>query len=297
MLGFDLAKVFDIYNPYLYDKEQLDITDKDAVFDVFEQIEPDIVINAAAYTDVEDSENNAETAMLINGEAVGNLAEAARERGAVLVHYSTDYVFDGNKEEGYSEDDRPATEPLNVYGASKLLGEKILQENMKNFYLIRTSWLYGQNGKNFVETVLRLAENGSFSTRLGETGSPRLASGETGEMKIKNDEHGKPTYTKDLAQATRVLVEEQLPFGIYHLVNENPTTWYDFAKKIVELWGQKQNWTKADYPKVIPITSADYPTKAERPKYSSLNNTKFVQLRPWPEALEEYLSNRSEKYL
>jgi len=273
MLGFDLAKVFDVYSPYLYDRDQLDITDKDAVFDVFEQIEPDIVINAAAYTDVEGAEDNKDTAMLINGEAVGNLAEAARARGAVLVHYSTDYVFAGDKEEGYSEDDRPTREPLNVYGASKLLGEQLLQEGMKNFYLIRTSWLYGQNGKNFVETIIRISENP--------------------EIKIKNDEHGKPTYTKDLAQATRILVEEQLPFGIYHLVNENPTTWYDFAKKIVELWGQKQNWAKGDYPKVIPITSADYPTKAERPKYSSLNNTKFVQLRPWPEALEEYLNSRS----
>ncbi|OGZ60654.1 MAG: dTDP-4-dehydrorhamnose reductase [Candidatus Spechtbacteria bacterium RIFCSPLOWO2_01_FULL_43_12] len=273
MLGFDLAKVFDVYSPYLYDRDQLDITDKDAVFDVFEQIEPDIVINAAAYTDVEGAEDNKDTAMLINGEAVGNLAEAACARGAVLVHYSTDYVFAGDKEEGYSEDDRPTREPLNVYGASKLLGEQLLQEGMKNFYLIRTSWLYGQNGKNFVETIIRISENP--------------------EIKIKNDEHGKPTYTKDLAQATRILVEEQLPFGIYHLVNENPTTWYDFAKKIVELWGQKQNWAKGDYPKVIPITSADYPTKAERPKYSSLNNTKFVQLRPWPEALEEYLNSRS----
>ena len=273
MLGFDLAKVFDVYSPYLYDRDQLDITDKDAVFDVFEQIEPDIVINAAAYTDVEGAEDNKDTAMLINGEAVGNLAEAARARGAVLVHYSTDYVFAGDKEEGYSEDDRPTREPLNVYGASKLLGEQLLQEGMKNFYLIRTSWLYGQNGKNFVETIIRICQNP--------------------EIKIKNDEHGKPTYTKDLAQATRILVEEQLPFGIYHLVNENPTTWYDFAKKIVELWGQKQNWAKGDYPKVIPITSADYPTKAERPKYSSLNNTKFVQLRPWPEALEEYLNSRS----
>ncbi|MEX2144873.1 MAG: dTDP-4-dehydrorhamnose reductase [Candidatus Spechtbacterales bacterium] len=272
MLGSDLSKVFSNFNPYLYDREQLDITDKDAVFDVFEQIEPNIVINAAAYTDVEGAEDNKETAMLINGEAVGNLAEAAKARGAVLVHYSTDYVFDGTKEEGYAEDGKPAREPLNVYGASKLLGEQILQDTMRNFYLIRTSWLFGHNGKNFVETVLRLAQNG--------------------EMKIKNDEHGKPTFTKDLAQATRVLVEEGMPFGIYHLTNEQATTWYDFAQKIVELWGQKQNWAKADYPKIIPITSADFPTKAERPKYSALLNTKFVQLRPWPEALDEYLQTK-----
>lgn len=271
MLGSDLCFVFKKEKPICWAHQDLDITNRKKVVRKINKLNPQIVINAAAYTNVEMAEKEFILAKKINAEAVRNLAEVCAEIGAIFIHYSTDYVFDGKKKRGYCENDKP-TKPLNKYGLSKFLGEQmILKLKAQNpnfkFYLIRTSWLFGsraepQKHKNFVQTILKLAK-------------------EKKELKIINDQFGKPTYTFDLAQATKNLIEKKKPFGIYHLPNENTTTWYKFAKEIIRLKGLKTN--------VLPCKTSEYKTLAKRPKYSILLNTKLNKLRSWRVALKDYL--------
>ncbi len=268
MLGHDLADIFLGEETVLWDINNLDITDQSAVEVKIRELHPDIVINAAAYTDVDGAQDNIDLANKINGFAVGYLASACRGINAVFVHFSTEYVFSGNKAGGYIESDAP--DPINAYGQSKALGEKLLQENCEMFYLIRSSWLYGKapqigkpRGMNFVETMLKL-------------------SSEKSELKVVNDQFGKPTYTKDLAAATKNLIEKSKPCGIYHLANEPAASWFDFAKKIFELKGVKIN--------LLPISSSEYTFKTPRPKNSVLINSKTELLRDWSEALSDYLS-------
>jgi len=267
MLGHDLMAVFGDLNPVGVDKEELDITDGGAVEKFILNLKPNFVINAAAYTDVDGCEAKQDLAMKVNGEAVGYLAGASEKNGAILVHYSTDYVFDGKNPSGYKEDDEPKN-PVNFYGESKLLGEKLLKENCQRYYLIRTSWLFGRNGKNFVDTILKLGK-------------------EKEELKVVNDQHGKPTYTVDLAKRTRELIFGKYPFGVYHITNEGITSWYDYALKIFEVFesfhlGQK-------FAKILPCDSAEFPRPAKRPAWSILINTKLPSGRPWSETLKEYL--------
>jgi dTDP-4-dehydrorhamnose reductase len=262
MLGQELAKIFQDWNPICWDRTEIDIADRENVNKKISEINPDLVINAAAYTNVDGAETEKELVMKINGEAVGYLAEACKKCGAILIHYSTDYVFDGKNQNGYKENDKPENS-VNAYGQSKLLGEKMLQENTDRFYLIRTSWLFGKGGKNFVETMLTLAQK-------NET------------IRVVNDQHGKPTFAVDLAKKTKKLVEGKFPFGIYHITNENTCTWHEFAKEIFKI---------ADVNvEVTPVSSDEFPTPAKRPAYSILINTKLPSSRPWQEALEEYLN-------
>lgn len=267
MLGHDLMAVFGDLNPVGADKKELDIADGAAVEKFILDLKPDIIINAAAYTDVDGCETNQDSAMKVNGYAVGYLAKISQKIGAILVHYSTDYVFDGKKPEGYKEDDEPKN-PVNFYGKSKLLGEKLLKENCKNYYLIRTSWLFGKNGKNFVDTILRIGK-------------------EKKELKVVNDQYGKSTYTVDLAKKTKELLEGKYPFGIYHITNEGTTTWYDFTLKIFEIY--KKMHPEEKLAKVILCASAEFPRPAKRPAWSILLNTKLPPSRPWQEAIKEYL--------
>ena len=264
MLGQALGREFSSYQPVCWDKSDLDITDKERVEEKLLQLRPEIIINAAAYTDVDAAETNEDLAILINGLAVGYLAKAAKDIGAVLIHYSTDYVFDGKKKAGYSEDDKP--NPINAYGRSKLRGEQELVKNTDKYYLIRSSWLFGPGGKNFVDTILTLA-------------------GKQDTIKVVNDQHGKPTYTLDLAKATRGLLESQKPFGIYHITNETTKggiTWYEFAKKIIELKGLKTQ--------VVPCATKDFSRPAQRPEYAELINNQLDPARFLNEALVDYLS-------
>lgn len=267
MLGQDLVKVFSAdrhYEVIAWDIKELDITNRKEVFEKISKLKPEIIINAAAYTDVDGCESAKDVCMRINGEAVGYLAKAAKKIDAVLVYYSTDYIFDGKKKEGYVEDEKNIS-PINVYGQSKALGERELQKNTNKYYLIRTSWLYGKAGKNFVDTMLKLAQTQK-------------------KLRVVCDQHGKPTYTVDLAKRTKELLESGRDFGIYHITNEGETTWYEFAKKIFEL-------AKVDI-KVLPCTTEDFPRPAKRPEYSILINTKLPPLRSWKIALFEYLRNR-----
>lgn len=270
------------FEMFAYDKEKIDITDSAALNDLFKRVSPDFVINCAAYTAVDDAESNRELAFAINGEACGTIAELCKREKAILIHFSTDYVFDGENEHGYSENDEPSA--INVYGESKLLGEELIKKNIDQYYLVRTSWLFGPNGKNFVDTMIKLGR-------------------ERDEVSVVKDQIGSPTYSHDICMAViknflnpylsnlpkhheHALKEssefgEKLEFGIYHLTNAGFVSWYEFAQKIFELMGMDV--------KVKPVTSDEFVRAAKRPHYSVLQNTKLASLRPWQEALKAYL--------
>ncbi|MEK7125651.1 MAG: dTDP-4-dehydrorhamnose reductase [Patescibacteria group bacterium] len=260
MLGHELAKVFLDFKPFLWDMAEIDITNEAMVNEKIGDLAPELIINAAAYTNVDACETNEAVATKVNGEAVGYLANIAAKLGATLVHYSTDYVFDGSKKAGYGEADAP--KPINAYGRSKLAGEQAIQNSgLKNYYIIRTAWLYGKDGKNFVETMLSLAEKGQ-------------------PIKVIDDQVGSPTYVADLAKATRGLVESKKPSGIYHRTNAGQTSWHGFAKEIFSVFHKQVN--------LSPCASSEYPLPAQRPAWSVLNNTKLPVMRSWQEALRDY---------
>ncbi|OGZ58453.1 MAG: dTDP-4-dehydrorhamnose reductase [Candidatus Spechtbacteria bacterium RIFCSPHIGHO2_02_FULL_43_15b] len=278
MLGNDLGKVFYDLGPYLLDKLELDVTNERAINNVFLKLKPDVVINAAAYTDVDGCEVNKDLAMQVNGNAPGYLAKASKEVGAVFLHFSTDYVFSGDNKDGYNESDEPSS-PINFYGETKFAGEKAVMECGGKFYLIRTSWLFGDSsnigkGKhvNFVETMIRLAKDKD-------------------EIRVVSDQHGKPTYTLDLAEKVKKLIDKKGEFGIYHLANEPATTWFEFAKEIIDKWSRKADGT-VRIPGIVPVDSDEFPRPAKRPKYSVLLNTKLPPMRSWKDALNDYLGSR-----
>lgn len=252
MLGTDLRKAFP--DAVTLSHRELDITDREQVLRIINDLQPQAVINSAAYTNVDGCEDEQELAFSINGKAPGYVAEACHAVGAKLVHYSTDYVFDGSKSE-YVESDQ--TNPISVYGRSKLLGEQLIMKNMKDYRIVRTSWLFGRHGKNFVDTMLTLTK-------------------QVDKVKVVNDQIGKPTYTVDLAGKTREILDSEP--GIYHITNDGICSWYEFASAII--------------PNTVPCSSEEFPRKAKRPKYSVLVNTKTAPMRHWREALAEYLSTR-----
>ncbi|MFH1720087.1 MAG: dTDP-4-dehydrorhamnose reductase [Patescibacteria group bacterium] len=260
MLGTALMSVFE--NAVGYDKEELDITDRDMVLERVIEREPDLVINAAGYTNVDSAESNAELANMVNGEALYFISEACAEVSAPLVHFSTDYVFDGKNGDGYSEDSEP--NPINEYGRSKLAGEKAILESLEHYYIVRTSWLFGPNGKNFVDAMLRLGA-------------------EKDKLQVVHDQVGNPTFTLDLARAVEKMIVEGKDYGIYHLTNSGSVSWYEFAKEIFELKGMKVD--------VEAITSEEFLRPAVRPLCSILKNSKLPGLRPHKEALDEYLKS------
>lgn len=267
MLGRALVQAFAGEEVTAWDRDHLDITDERAVAEHLSMLEPEVIVNAAAYTDVEKAEDDPEEADAVNGHAVGNLAVAAADANVPLLHVSTDYVFDGKKEGGYAEQDEPRN-PLNAYGRSKLLGETLLKETGKDFWLVRSSWLFGPSGKHFVDKILQSAATKPV-------------------MRVVADQHGNPTSSPDLARAIRELVTDQAPFGTYHLVNNGVATWADLAEAILALAGKEGV-------SVERVSSAAYPVKAARPSWSVLKNTKRPPLRPWQEALADYLRVRQE---
>lgn len=245
-------------------RAEVDITDGSRVRDLVRAKRPALVFNAAGYTAVDRAETETEQAELVNGAAVGRLAQVCRDLVVPLVHFSTDYVFDGSANEPIAEG--AATAPMSAYGRSKLHGEEALMRSGADAYLVRTSWVYGLVGSNFVKTVLRLTR-------------------ETGVMLVVDDQRGSPTWARDLARASRRLVEAGPP-GVYHLSNSGDCTWYEFAQAVVEL--------AAVSAEVRPISTAEYPTRATRPAYSVLANQRWLDLgepplRPWREALTEFV--------
>jgi len=244
--------------------DHLDITEPLAISDMLSTVRPQWLVNCAAYTKVDDCEENTERAFLLNGRAPGLLARACEEHQASLLHISSDYVFDGMKDEPYSEDDK--TNPLSVYGKSKLSGEVAVQEYMERFVIIRPQWLFGPHGPNFVDTILNKAKK-------GET------------LRVVNDQRGSPTYSKDLAKAIRYLIECNAQ-GIFHVCNRGSATWFDLAKKAVELSGLDTE--------VIPVGTESFPRPAKRPASSVLSTKRFSELTqrvmpPWQISLKDYI--------
>lgn len=242
MLGQDMVAEFQKrdYEVHAADHKALDITDIQAVRAAITALKPDIVVNCAAYTNVDKAESEPEIAMRVNGLGPRNLALACEATGAVLLHISTDYVFDGEKEGPYEIWDTP--NPINAYGKSKLWGENYVRSLMHRYFIVRTSWLFGKGGKNFVTTMLELAKRGE-------------------PIRVVNDQRGCPTYTVDLARACADLVESGC-FGIYHVTNQGATTWYEFAKEILRCAGLRVH--------ALPITSEELPRPARRPRNSEL---------------------------
>ena len=273
MLGQILVHIFSYDNQYqvvAWDKDNLDITKEKEVIEAIKDMKPDVVISAAAYTDVDGAETNKDIALKVNGKAVGYLSRASHQSGAFFIQISTDYVFGQEKKQGYKEEDIPQN-PLNVYGESKLLGEKLLLQEAKkglDYYLIRTSWLFGPGGKNFVQTMLDLAKTHS-------------------QLKIVNDQYGRPTYSYDLAQTIKNMIERQLPSGIYHFTNNPELNWYRFAQIIFAV--KKELDPDFKIPGIIAVSSDKFPRPAHRPHFSVLLNTKLPQGRDIQEALKDYL--------
>ena len=245
----------------------LDITDKKLVTSYFAENSIDYCVNSAAYTAVDTAESNSELAFKINSDAVKNLAEVCKENQSILIHISTDFVFDGSNDQPYKESDIPNSK--SVYGASKLQGEKEIQLILKEHFILRTSWLYSEFGNNFIKTMLKL-------------------SGEKNSLSVVNDQIGTPTYAVDLANVVlKIIKESSRDFGLYHYSNKGSVSWYDFAKEIF-----KQRAIKID---LKPILTKEYPTPAKRPAYSVLDTTKIkdtfqIEIPNWKESLEVALN-------
>ena len=265
MLGHDLIEILkDNHELILTSSKTLDITDNNRVIEFICENKPDIVINSAAYTNVDGCEENQETAYSINGDGVRNLAIGCSKIDCPLVHISTDYVFNGKNTKPWVEDDEIG--PISVYGKSKLKGEEAILEILDKFFIIRTAWLYGINGGNFPKTMLELAKNHS-------------------EITVVYDEVGTPTYTLDLAKAISELIGTDY-YGIYHITNSGSCSWCEFARYIFEIAGKDV--------KVIPVTASEFARPAPRPHYSVLENKKWIEngfkpLRNYKDAAKEYI--------
>lgn len=265
MLGHDLQEVLNNkHDLILTTSKTLNITDKDQVLKVICENKPDVVINSAAYTDVDGCEDNHDIAYSVNAEGVRNLALACKEVDCPLVHISTDYVFNGKNNRPWIEDDEIG--PINVYGKSKLKGEEAILGILDKYFIVRTAWLYGINGGNFPKTMLELAKDHS-------------------EITVVYDEVGSPTYTLDLAYGISQLIETDF-YGIYHLTNSESCSWCEFARYIFEVADVNVN--------VIPVTASEFARPAPRPSYSVLENKNWIDkgfkpLRSYKEAIKEYI--------
>ena len=258
----DSLKTFEVVG---WDIDEIDIRQEGRTHSKIESLRPNLVINLAAYTDVDGCEANREEAFQVNAEGMKHVALAAKACGAKVVYLSTDYVFDGKKNEPYLENDSP--NPLNVYGQTKLKGEQYLQEQVEDYLIIRTQWLYGRYGRNFVSSILRQAQ-------------------EKQTLTIVDDQIGSPTYTVDLSRAILTLIQHNSR-GIFHAANQDVCTWYTFGQAILK-------FSRVEGVSIIPITSKAFGRSAVRPSYSVLSTRKLeretgMSLRPWSEALKEYL--------
>lgn len=271
-LGTQLVEVFKTDHEVIaWDRSEIDITDKGLVEKKIKDLKPEIIINAVAFNAVDKCEDDDgfELAKKLNGSAVGYLARSALAVGAILVHYSTDYVFDGSNQFGYREDDEP--NPVNRYGETKLLGEQEiirLSGRGLKWFIIRTQKLFGPKGES------ELSKPSFFDVMLN-------LSKEREYLDVVDEEEGCFTYSPDLAMMTKKIIDDDYGFGIYHVINPKPVTWYKAAKELFKLSGIKI--------KLNAIESDKFPRPAKRPKYSALLNTKLPKLRTWQEALKEYL--------
>ena len=271
MLGIDVNSALKGVNFLIknYNSKNLDIADAQAVNGVMSSFKPDYIINCAAYTNVDEAETEKEKADAVNNIGVQNLADVALNTGSRIIHISTDYVFNGSKKTPYTEDDAP--DPINEYGLSKLRGEEALKKSGASYIILRTSWLYGKNGKNFVNTILKAADSQK-------------------KIEVVDDQFGSPTYTKDVAYAiSEIIIKDNSKNEIYHLTNEGYTSWYKFALEIVSVF-------KRTNCEIVPVVSDKFVRPAKRPVYSVLNNSKIkedynIELRQWKDALKKYCND------
>ena len=264
MLGHDLVDVLSEYELSTTTIETLDITDIDNTIRTVKKNNPDILVHAAAFTDVDGSESNPDLAYKVNALGTRNVAVACQKTDCAMVYICTDYVFDGTSNSTYYEYDQ--SKPLGVYGKTKYAGEVYIRDILNKFYIIRTSWLYGYHGPNFVNTMLNLAKT-------------------TDNISVVNDQIGSPTYTVDLANAIALLIKKP-SYGIYHITNSDYCSWYDFAKEIFKQSNVEVN--------LKPVTTEEYPRPASRPKFSVLENYNwkmegYPKIRSYKEALTDYL--------
>jgi len=259
---------------------ELDLSDLSAIRETIRQYQPDVIVNPAAHTAVDRAESEEDVAKRVNSEAPGVFAEEAEKRGIPLIHYSTDYVFDGRKEGAYQEED--ATSPLGVYGRTKREGEKAIQKACSRSLILRTSWVVGAHGNNFLKTMLRLAS-------------------EREELKVVADQFGAPTSAALIADVTAHLLRQMMhgdasafPYGIYHLVARDVTTWHEYAAFVIE-FARKQGFPiKVPADKILPIPTSDYPTPARRPQNSQLSVEKLektfdLHLPNWQDGVVQIL--------
>lgn len=264
-LGRDVVAVFQTdHEVHGFGREGLDITNEEQCKKVVSELQPDVIIHCAAYTAVDLAETEVDTAYKVNAVGTRNLAQAASGIGAKFCYISTDYVFDGTSPVPYQEYDN--TNPQGIYGKSKRAGEQLVQTLSNRYFIVRTSWVYGLHGANFVKTMLKLAK-------------------ERDSLKVVNDQVGSPTYTVDLAHFLLQLVNTER-YGIYHASNSGICSWFDFAKAIFEESGFPMN--------VEPCTTKEFPRPAPRPKNSvmdhlSIRTNGFEDLRPWRDALRQFL--------
>ena len=264
MLGHAVVRVFADAELVPFTRADFDITSLDDTVKKIRDAHPDFLIHAAAFTNVDACETEPEAAYLINGVGTRNVVMACEEIHCPVIHISSDYVFDGSKTTPYDEWDTP--NPVSRYGVSKLMAEQFVLSLTNRFYIVRTSWLFGRNGRNFVDTVLRL-----------------LA--EKDPLRVVNDQFGSPTFTDDLALTIRQLLGHG--YGIYHVTNTGVCTWYEFAVEIAEMKGVRKE--------IIPVTSMEFSRPARRPANSALNDTmlrleRIGPLRHWEDALNAYLT-------
>ena len=267
-LGKELVELFTEkgFEVYGFGRDKMDITNEVQVQEMISTLKPNIVLHSAAHTQVDLAESEPEQAFLINAYGTRNVAVAAEEVGAKLVYVSTDYVFDGTNDEPYNE--FSPTSPLGVYGKSKLAGEQFVRDLHSKFFIVRTSWVYGKHGANFVKTMLKLGK-------------------ERKELSVVADQRGCPTYTLDLANAILELVDTE-KYGVYHVSNSGNCSWFEFAKAIFEISEMKVQ--------VNPCTTADFPRPAARPansvfEHMSIKLNNFTSVRHWKEALSSFLKN------
>jgi len=278
LLGADGMLGHDLYNFLLEQKlrvkalsfPEIDLNDNNKTEQILKSLDFDILINCTAYTNVDACETDKKQAYQLNATTPGILAKLCKDKNATIVHFSTDYVFDGKNKIAYSEFNKP--KPINYYGKSKLAGEENIKKNTENYLIIRTAWLYGASGNNFVKKILSMCK-------------------EKETIKIVNDQFGSPTYTKDLSKMTwKIILSKKT--GLFHVTNQGFCSWYDLANKVIEL---------ANIPKnIIPCTSNEYPTPAKRPQNSKLKNLQLIKykiplLRPWDRALKDCLKELSLK--
>lgn len=270
MLGSEVVKTLEMYGHEVwgtdisYADDKIDITRQDQIRYALSSFRPSWVLNCAAYTNVDLAEEHEDQALVLNAKGPDLLAHACRRLSIRLMHVSTDYVFDGAKGSPYTEEDAP--NPINVYGASKLAGENAIRHSMEDYIIVRTQWLIGHKGRNFVSTILSAAQ-------INES------------LRVVNDQWGSPTFASDLARAMAQLLEADAR-GVYHVCNRGKATWFDLAKKAIEIVGLGT--------KVIPVSTDEFPRPAKRPPYSILSTKKFSEktgkLMPlWQTSLENYI--------